>query len=320
MPTAIQDRADIYTDLNGLDGLRQQARENSREALRAVAKQFEAMFLQTLLKTSRQAGFGDPLFDSDRMDFYNDMYDKQMSLTLANGGTGLADVLTEQLGRSLGMNNQPPQKPEGGFAVPSRSHLSAIKPYDGKLAMEGMDNGEGYENSVFDSPRDFVQRMWPHAEQAAEELGVSPKVLIAQAALETGWGKSITRDTDGQSSYNLFNIKADGRWQGETVEVATMEFIGGQWVQQQASFRRYNSYEESFQDYVKFLKENPRYTNALEQRQGDHGYARELQKSGYATDPDYARKIGRIMQGNVMSDAMQGIKISQDRPLTQRES
>lgn len=316
MSSAALNRADIYTDLNGLADLRMQARQDSKSALKEVAKQFEAMFIQTLMKSSRDASFGDPLFDSDRMDFYNDMYDKQMSMTLAQSGTGLADVLTEQLGRSLGLDRDPLQKPEGGFQVPARSNFPAIVPKatldDG--AVSAIQSIAGEEQ--IKSPEEFVKRMWPHAEKAARELGISPRVLIAQAALETGWGKSVASGENGQSSYNLFNIKADERWQGETVEVSTMEFIGGKWVRQQANFRKYSSYEESFQDYVNFLKSNPRYVNALKQQQGDYGFARELQKSGYATDPDYARKIGRIMQGNVMNNAVSGIKISVNRPLT----
>lgn len=308
MSAMAMNRAEIYTDLNGLSDLRLQARQNSRAALHEVAKQFEAMFIQNLLKTSREASFGDPLFDSDRMDFYKDMYDKQISMTLVQQGTGLADVLTQQLGRTLGIGGDEMVKPEGGFSVPARSRLGAIVPQDSS-ALQG--------EAPFESPEDFVQRLWPLAEKAAKELGVSPRVLIAQAALETGWGRGVTTDANGQSSNNLFNIKADGRWGGESVTVSTMENIGGQWVRQEARFRRYSSYEESFQDYVNFLKSNPRYVQALKQQQGDFGYARELQKAGYATDPEYARKIGRIMQGNVMANALSGIKFSENRPLTQ---
>ncbi|MBS97798.1 MAG: flagellar assembly peptidoglycan hydrolase FlgJ [Oceanospirillaceae bacterium] len=157
-------------------------------------------------------------------------------------------------------------------------------------------------NPMFDSPETFVQQVLPLAEKAAKALGVDPRVLVAQAALETGWGKSIIRDGDGQSSNNLFNIKADGRWNGDSVSVGTIEYRNGLPQPEKASFRAYASLEESLQDYVSFLQDNPRYEKALEQAGNPVAYLQALQRAGYATDPNYADKIDSIFRGNTLAE------------------
>ena len=154
----------------------------------------------------------------------------------------------------------------------------------------------------FESPKEFVEQLLPLAESMAPELGVDPRVLIAQAALETGWGKHITRAPDSQtSSYNLFNIKAGSLWQGETVGVSTLEYVDGIPQRERAQFRAYAGYEESFADYVEFLKTSSRYQQALEQADNPIRYLQELQAAGYATDPEYADKISRIMSADVIA-------------------
>ncbi|WP_027855805.1 flagellar assembly peptidoglycan hydrolase FlgJ [Marinobacterium litorale] len=157
-------------------------------------------------------------------------------------------------------------------------------------------------NSMFDSPETFVQQVLPLAEKAAKALGVDPRVLVAQAALETGWGKSIIRDESGQSSNNLFNIKADGRWNGDSVSVGTIEYRNGLPQPEKASFRAYDSIEDSLQDYIKFLQDNPRYEQALEQAGNPVAYLQALQRAGYATDPNYAEKIDSIFRGNTLAE------------------
>ena len=146
-----------------------------------------------------------------------------------------------------------------------------------------------------ESPTDFVRQLWPHAREAARELGVAPEVLIAQAALETGWGRRMIQRADGGNSFNLFGIKADSSWQGDRAQVATIEYVGGVAERQRASFRAYSGLGESFSDYVQFLRSNPRYRQALEQVQDSESFVRGLQDAGYATDPNYADKILRIL-------------------------
>lgn len=149
---------------------------------------------------------------------------------------------------------------------------------------------------AFADSDEFVATMLPMAEQAAKRIGIDPRYLVAQAALETGWGKSVMRNSDGSSSHNLFGIKATGNWQGEQARAITSEFRDGQFVKETAAFRSYDSYQDSFHDLVTLLQSNPRYQGALDSADNPEQFARELQKAGYATDPGYARKIISIAQ------------------------
>ena len=148
---------------------------------------------------------------------------------------------------------------------------------------------------TFASPQEFVATMMPMAEQAAKKLGVDPRYLVAQAALETGWGKSIIRDGEGGSSHNLFGIKSHG-WGGASAKVTTSEFVQGVKVKEKADFRSYDSFEQSFNDYVSFLENNGRYKQALQSTANPERFVSELQQAGYATDPHYAKKISQIAQ------------------------
>jgi len=144
---------------------------------------------------------------------------------------------------------------------------------------------------AFGSSDEFVATMLPMAEQAAKRIGIDPRYLVAQAALETGWGKSVMRQADGSSSHNLFGIKATGNWQGAEARAITSEFRDGQFVKETAAFRSYDSYQDSFHDLVSLLQNNSRYKDAVSAADNPEQFAKELQKAGYATDPDYARKI-----------------------------
>jgi flagellar protein FlgJ len=169
------------------------------------------------------------------------------------------------------------------------------------------------------SPEEFVQKLWPCAEEAGKALGVDPKHLLAQAALETGWGKSLPCDTDGTSSNNFFGIKAGSSWQGDSVSVKTLEFEGGVPVPRQAKFRSYDSPADSFRDYVEVLRNNPRYAAALNTGSDTRAFAHGLQRGGYATDPRYAMKIeataGAIAQNLPISET--ALKSSTRAPMTQ---
>jgi flagellar protein FlgJ len=154
----------------------------------------------------------------------------------------------------------------------------------------------------FSGPSDFIKKLWPLAQDAAKKLNVDPKVIVAQAALETGWGKSVIRQTNGDSSFNLFNIKADSRWDGPKVSVKTVEYRNGVAEKESANFRQYENFQKSFDDYVGFLQENPRYNNALKNTDDSARFVHELQKAGYATDPSYASKIQRIYGSDIFNN------------------
>jgi flagellar protein FlgJ len=164
------------------------------------------------------------------------------------------------------------------------------------LAGNAAANGDGPQFKTPSSPEEFVQQLWPCAEEAGRELGIDPRNLLAQAALETGWGKSLPCDANGNPSYNFFGIKAGGNWQGGSVSVKTLEFEGGLPTPRQAKFRAYESAAHSFRDYVSVLRDNPRYAAALNTGKDAKAFATALQKGGYATDPAYAQKIASIAQ------------------------
>jgi len=148
--------------------------------------------------------------------------------------------------------------------------------------------------SMFASADDFISTMLPMAERAAKRIGVDPRYLVAQAALETGWGKKMIAQRDGSSSHNLFGIKTGSSWKGDSARATTTEFEKGKEVKEVASFRAYNSFEQSFQDYVSFLQNNDRYQGALDSAARPDQFMKELQRAGYATDPQYARKVNQI--------------------------
>ncbi|QDE31943.1 flagellar assembly peptidoglycan hydrolase FlgJ [Shewanella polaris] len=162
---------------------------------------------------------------------------------------------------------------------------------------------KGIAVSEFTSPEHFISVLYPHAEKAAQSLGTSAEVLIAQSALETGWGQKVVRRNDGTMSHNLFNIKADKRWQGDKTSVNTLEFEKGIAVQQKADFRMYDNLEQSFNDFVSFISQGDRYQDARKVAAEPTQFIRALQKAGYATDPQYANKVI-----NVMKSVKEGLK------------
>ncbi|HSW12948.1 MAG TPA: flagellar assembly peptidoglycan hydrolase FlgJ, partial [Solimonas sp.] len=185
--------------------------------------------------------------------------------------------------------------------VPQAPTVTTAEPANPPLALK-TDNTMGDFRPK--TPQEFVEALLPHAEKAAKELGIPARVLVAQAALETGWGKHQIRHADGSPSFNLFGIKADKSWGGDRVRTMTHEYENGRLEKQSAKFRAYDSIGESFEDYVRFLKSNPRYTQALKHEGNAMHFTTGLQKAGYATDPSYAQKIMRIAYGPTVQLAM----------------
>lgn len=329
MLSATNAQTDLALDPNSLNRLRSLSQRDEGSALEQAAKQFEALFIHMLLKGSRDASLGDPLFGSDRMDFYNDMFDQQLALTMAQTGqTGIGDMLVKQLQGTVGSQASGDKALQDGAeasVTPLRRFLGAPKPIQlPKNSAGETQTGAGGaarvdEKVVFESPSDFIEKLRPHAEEAAAKLGVNPQVLLAQAALETGWGKYVSRDSQGKSSFNLFNIKADPEWAGKTLGMNTLEFVNGGFVKENATFRAYDGFADSFEDYVDFLKSNPRYGDAIAQANSDIAFTKALQGAGYATDPDYASKITRVLHSTAMAEAFGKLKFSRSSPLNDRD-
>jgi len=276
--------ATSVTDFGQYAKLRADARAQNPEALKQAAKQFEAMFTQQLLKAAHsQDSSGDLLGGADS-DVYRDLYDQQMAMQISSGkGLGLADMLVNQL-RGIG-------QPAGATPVSGKTAAAKVAAIEPDADWQPQSAGE------------FVAAVRPHAEKAAAELGVPARVLIAQAALETGWGKHLPKQSDGSNGFNLFGVKAGSSWSGNTRSATTSEFDRSGWSQQTASFRSYGSISHSFDDYVSLLKNSPRYAKALNATTAS-GFAQGLQNAGYATDPDYAQKIMKVANSPEMTAAL----------------
>ena len=258
----------LALDARSLDTLRLQAKQNPEQANKAVAQQFEAVFLQMVLKSMRDATPQDGPTDSDQTRMYTSMLDQQIAQSLSAKGIGLADVMLRQLGRSQ-------------TAAPALPVTA--KPVDVKT------------NAPVAS-QNFLSRMKEHAIAASNATGIPAKFLLGHAALESGWGKGEIRTADGSPSHNLFGIKAGRNWKGATVDVTTTEYVDGAPRKMVQTFRAYASYAQAFQDYASLLQNSPRYAAVLKQSDGA-GFAQGLQRAGYATDPQYAEKLTRILNG-----------------------
>jgi peptidoglycan hydrolase FlgJ len=274
----------FFADFQGLASLKNDAKAQAPTALKEAARQFESLFTQMLLKSMREANksFGeDSLFGSDQGDMYRDMFDDQIAMQLSKGkGLGLADMLVRQL--------------QGGLQGTEKSSASAPS------------EPSAIRHPLSASKEDFLRQLRPHAERAARELGVDPNALLAQAALETGWGRSVPCNAQGGCSFNLFGIKAGSQWSGATVNVPTLEFEAGIPVRKVERFRAYDSPADSFRDYAALIRDSSRYANARGAGDDVEAFATALQQGGYATDPHYAQKIAAVAsEVRARSDALE---------------
>ncbi len=308
-----------YNNLSGLQSIKHQAKSDKEGALDAVAKQFESVFVSMMIKSMRDAnkGFSEGnLLQSSESDSYQQMFDSQLAVSLSNDkGIGLAEVIKRQLSKGV-LGADADREPKSfnlnqSFSLDDYSRRS----FSPRLNADSIQqtvvkvenslrniSGEGNEKAIelaheidFSSPDKFIQSLYPYAKNVEQETGIDAQVMLAQSALETGWGKHQILKKDGSPSFNLFGIKAQQGWEGESAEITTTEYRGGLAMKEQANFRSYDSYGDSFKDYAKFLKSNERYQSALEHLDDPKEFAMALQDSGYATDPNYANKINRIM-------------------------
>ncbi|HEX5126062.1 MAG TPA: flagellar assembly peptidoglycan hydrolase FlgJ [Rhodocyclaceae bacterium] len=289
-------------DPNSLGDLKRLANDKSPEAIKKVAEQFEAIFMQIVLKSMRDATPSDGLFDSDSTRFYDELHDQQLASVMAErGGLGLAAVLEKQLSEQASpqpatYNLKSAPMTSGSTAPPASESAMATNEPPSDVTSQSV---AAQTNDA--KTQNFVTELWPQAAEAARSLGVPTHFLIGQAALESGWGTAEMRTRDGRSSHNLFNIKAGKGWKGKVVEVMTTEYENGVPQNRIERFRAYDSYAEGFQDYARLIRQSPRYAEALGQTDAK-GFARALQNGGYATDPAYADKLARIINGNSLRE------------------
>jgi len=325
--------AQLAIDSQNIEKLRHHARQNPEEGLRQAAKQFEALFVSMMLKSMREASPEKGLFDNEQSKFYTQMLDQQLAQNFADRGIGLADLIVQQLTQSIEAETTPetaigeanamlgalairqttplvdlmPGEPQD---LPSRlwanSHAAMARPnYSGMTPTpprEALVTIKPERMAVMEpllrQPREFVAELLPHARKIAQETGIPERLMIAQAALETGWGKHQIRDRNHAPSFNLFGIKAGSSWLGRVVEVMTTEYIDGRPQKLREKFRAYASYEEAFRDYANLLQNHSRYAPVVKSRSAT-AFAWGLQQAGYATDPHYARKLINIINSDV---------------------
>jgi flagellar protein FlgJ len=292
------DMARNVHDMGSINKMREAIASGDETVLQEAAEQFEAIFVQMMLKSMRKAQDAladeDSPFNSQQVKFYRDMHDQQLATDLtAGGGMGLADVIVKQLG-------QTEESYTPASVIRSDGNLSSLNQHraesisqaqDVALSSHSMGSKSAHKEAMFDSPEQFVESLMPHAEKIAEKYGMDAKAIVSQAAVETGWGKFVIHSADGKSSHNLFGIKANSDWKGEQAVVDTLEFNGLVPQKQKAAFRAYSSIEDAMDDYGRFIATQPRYSDAVKAAGSAAEYTQALQNAGYATDPHYANKI-----------------------------
>ena len=290
--------ADLSTrfalDVQAVNGLRVEAKKPGEAGLEAAARQFEALFLNMLMKSMRDATPKDDLIESEQSRLYLSMLDQQFSQTMAARGIGLAEIMVRQLRH-------------GGSPIPAEK---AQVPQNHNLEQTGRSGAGQSELPAFQQEglrvsgvpahvSEFKARVGAYAQEVSQATGIPAQFMLGQAALESGWGKRELRAADGTPSHNLFGIKAGAGWKGPVVEAVTTEYINGIAHKTIEKFRAYPSYAEAFHDYAHLLSSNPRYSEVLRQavqRLDAEGFAQALQRAGYATDPAYGDKLGRIIK------------------------
>jgi flagellar protein FlgJ len=256
-------------DGNALRSLRAQATSDPRAAVQQAAKQFEALFMQELMKSMRSATMSSGLLDNSGTAMGTELLDGQFAQKLTGLPGGLSAMIARQLERQL---------------APAAAEPAA------QPQAQVWDRLPGASRA-----QDFVARHSDAAEAAAAETGIPGAFILSQAAHESGWGKREIRHADGSASHNVFGIKAGANWKGPVAEVTTTEYVDGQARKVKARFRAYASYDEAFRDYARLIKDSPRYAKVVEQGGSAQGFAVNLQRAGYATDPAYAAKLGRVI-------------------------
>ena len=284
----------LAIDSKGLDDLKQSSKSNSPESLKAAATQFEALFLSMMMKSMREAGGQESMFNSEQSKMYTSMLDQQLSQKMASRGIGLADAMLRQM-------TQQSMAQVAEMEQAQRPQADALQGIAQYAQLQKM-NVTPVENRIQVNPsspahvQNFVQKLAAHAEQASQGTGIPAKFMLGQAALESGWGKREIKAADGSTSHNIFGIKATPNWKGQTVDAMTTEYVNGVAYQKVEKFRAYNSYGDAFKDYAKLISENPRYQNVLQSGGDANRFASEMQKAGYATDPQYAQKLARVIK------------------------
>ncbi|HAT30313.1 MAG TPA: flagellar assembly peptidoglycan hydrolase FlgJ [Janthinobacterium sp.] len=292
-------------DIKGFDAVRQSAKANDPAALKTAATQFEAMFINMMLKSMRDATPQDGALDSSQSKMYTSMLDQQTSQNLAKRGTGLADMLMRQMTQAVAAPDDAAAAAADTAVSPRASNMAAALEAFRKqgatagAAVPAVDKAAPasvVRGAQAPHVRAFQDKLGAAAEQVSRATGIPAKFMLGQAALETGWGKREIRTQSGAPSHNLFGIKAGPEWKGKVAMAVTTEYVNGSPHTTMGKFRAYDSYGESFQDYAKLISGNKRYEKVMASAGDASSFAQGLQRAGYATDPNYATKLTRIIK------------------------
>ncbi len=279
-------------DAQSLNELKAKAGEDPAANIRPVARQVEGMFVQMMLKSMRDALPKDGLFSSEHTRLYTSMYDQQIAQQMTAGkGLGLAEMMVKQ------MTPEQPLPEESTPAAPMKFPLETVVRYQNQALSQLVQKAvpRNYDDSLPGDSKAFLAQLSLPAQLASQQSGVPHHLILAQAALESGWGQRQIRRENGEPSYNLFGVKASGNWKGPVTEITTTEYENGEAKKVKAKFRVYSSYLEALSDYVGLLTRNPRYAAVTTAASAEQG-AQALQDAGYATDPHYARKLTNMIQ------------------------
>lgn len=271
----------LASDARGLDSLRLQAGKDPKASIRAAAEQFEALFMQQMLKSMRAATPATGMLDNEGSRLGTDLLDAQLTTVKGGRSNGLADLIARQIERNMGITADPTAPPKQANASLTGARQAELRTTPLKVP----------ENGALG----FVQQHRATAARVAADSGIPATFMLAQAALETGWGGKEIIGRDGTRANNLFGIKAGSSWKGPTVDVMTTEFMNGQAQKVVQKFRAYASHAESFADYARLINNNPRYAGVKASAGDSKAFAQGLQTAGYATDPAYADKLSRVI-------------------------
>jgi peptidoglycan hydrolase FlgJ len=340
----------LAIDGSALNGLKN-AKSDSPEAIRAVARQFEGVLMNMMLKSMRDTVPQDGITDNEQSKMFMGMLDQQLTTQLSQKGMGLTEVLVRQLSKFSPkpvedadksktqlhdtknnlVNGLSSSNPSSGKAVLMQAaqkireayqQWDATTPETSKtdddtawargiqelppLIEEAQQNVQNLVvpqaplttamREVANKTQQFIQRMLPHAQAASSGSGIPAKFMVGQAALESGWGKHEIKTSTGQNSHNLFGIKADASWKGKVANSVTTEYVNGVKETRVEKFRAYDSYSDAFKDYAKLISQNPRYEQVMNNTHDASAYAHALQRAGYATDPQYGKKLTQVLK------------------------
>ncbi len=286
-------------DARSLDALRSSAARDPQAAIKEAAKQFEALFMQQLMKSMRDSTLSSGMLDNAGTQMGTEMLDTQFATKMTGLPGGLSEVIARQLERQMGGSAAPRIEGLAGALSNVRPAAVGVDGDGGTTGAAAVPGAAAADLPVSQRQTDFL-RVHQSSARAAEALtGIPATFMVAQAAHETGWGRHEIRNADGSSSHNLFGIKAGAGWNGAVAEIITTEYVGGEAQKVSAKFRSYASYEDAFRDYARLLKDSPRYAGVVAQAAANpaspQGFAQGLQRAGYATDPAYADKLTRVI-------------------------